>query len=176
MLPSSNAATEKAGNMEKEEESVQSEEETERESQKKKRKRGSSDDVGSPQLKALLDRKEAMEKSLLHLETQIYALETSYLEDTHARGNIIRGLSFLKDQTWLCSRLAKLFRAAGSGVAQKSPVFRQKPSLFALFRNSIQGIKWNLSINVLVPNPCFIRQMEWNPLVSSPSPSTSHFW
>jgi len=85
--------------MEKEEESVQSEEETERESQKKKRKRGSSDDVGSPQLKALLDRKEAMEKSLLHLETQIYALETSYLEDTHARGNIIRGLSFLKDQT-----------------------------------------------------------------------------
>ena len=126
--------------MEKEEESVESsEEETERESQKKKRKRGS-DDVGSPQLKALLDRKEAMEKSLLHLETQIYALETSYLEDTHARGNIIRGLSFSKIKPDFALRLAKLFRTARSGGTQKSPVFRQKPSLFALFRNSIQGI------------------------------------
>ena len=65
MFPGSKKAGNRS-NMEKEEESVESsEEETERESQKKKRKRGS-DDVGSPQLKALLDRKEAMEKSLLH--------------------------------------------------------------------------------------------------------------
>ena len=68
-----------------------------------KRKKRKRDATTSPQLLALLERKEALEKSLLHLETQIYALETSYLEDTHARGNIIRGMEIKKMTQHLAS-------------------------------------------------------------------------
>lgn len=46
-------------------------------------------------VRELLDRREATERSLVTLEQQIYALETSYLEDTHSRGNILSGMVFL---------------------------------------------------------------------------------
>jgi hypothetical protein len=39
----------------------------------------------------LVERREAMERNLVTLEQQIYALETSYLEDTHSRGNVLSG-------------------------------------------------------------------------------------
>ncbi len=42
------------------------------------------------ELARLLAKKESLESSLSNLERQIYALETSYLEDTYAVGNLLR--------------------------------------------------------------------------------------
>ena len=42
-------------------------------------------------MEQLLEKKRAIEKSLENLEKQIYALETSYLEDTNHVGNLVRG-------------------------------------------------------------------------------------
>lgn len=45
----------------------------------------------SKEVEALLESKADIENKLVNLERQIYALEGSYLEDTHHLGNIIRG-------------------------------------------------------------------------------------
>jgi hypothetical protein len=45
----------------------------------------------SPEMEQLLEKKRAIEKSLENLEKQIYALETSYLEDTNHVGNLVKG-------------------------------------------------------------------------------------
>jgi chromatin modification-related protein EAF6 len=45
----------------------------------------------SPEMELLLEKKNQIEKSLEGLEKQIYALETSYLEDTNHVGNLVRG-------------------------------------------------------------------------------------
>ena len=45
----------------------------------------------SKEIESLLESKTDIEGKLASLERQIYALEGSYLEDTHHLGNIIRG-------------------------------------------------------------------------------------
>uniref|UniRef100_A0A7S4NZW5 Chromatin modification-related protein MEAF6 n=1 Tax=Paramoeba aestuarina TaxID=180227 RepID=A0A7S4NZW5_9EUKA len=45
----------------------------------------------SPEMEQLLEKKNQIEKSLENLEKQIFALETSYLEDTNHVGNLVRG-------------------------------------------------------------------------------------
>jgi len=45
----------------------------------------------SAEMQALVDQKRDIEQKLSALEKQIYALEGSYLDDTHHLGNIIRG-------------------------------------------------------------------------------------
>ncbi|KAL6068824.1 Chromatin modification-related protein meaf6 [Balamuthia mandrillaris] len=72
----------------------------------------------SPQLMALMERKEILERVLENLETQIYALETSYLEDTHSRGNIVRG--------W------ESFRARRGAVSHKRVRVSDKNRIFSL--------------------------------------------
>jgi hypothetical protein len=42
------------------------------------------------ELRRLLAKKQSIETNLLNLEKQIYALETSYLEDTQNGGNLLR--------------------------------------------------------------------------------------
>lgn len=59
-----------------------------------------------------------MERNLVTLEQQIYALETSYLEDTHSRGNVLSGWS-----SYLSRRGA---------VSQKKPHFSNKHRVFSL--------------------------------------------
>ena len=43
------------------------------------------------ELNELLDRKKLVDRELQSIETRIFNLETTYLEDTSAYGNIIRG-------------------------------------------------------------------------------------
>lgn len=48
------------------------------------------EDVGA-KLQALLHKHEEVEKQLQSVELQIYNLETAYLEDTMASGNVVKG-------------------------------------------------------------------------------------
>lgn len=43
------------------------------------------------ELEELLAKKKSIAQNLANLEKQIYALETSYLDDTHHVGNLLRG-------------------------------------------------------------------------------------
>ena len=48
-------------------------------------------EVARKELRELLDRKRQADRDLATLESQIYKLETAYLEDTQQGGNIVRG-------------------------------------------------------------------------------------
>jgi len=73
----------------------------------------------------LLERKEMLERSLANLEQQIYALETSYLEDTSVRGNIVRGWSG--------------YLARRGAAAQKKGRYSDKHRIFTL--SSMTAVK-----------------------------------
>ena len=45
----------------------------------------------TPEMEELMKKRAQIEKNLDVLERQIYALETSYLEDTNHVGNLVRG-------------------------------------------------------------------------------------
>jgi len=87
--------------------------------------------AGAPtneELARLLAKKESLENSLLQLERQIYALETSYLEDTHNVGNVLKGW-----EGYLSSRTG-----GSSGPSQKKR-FKEEDRLFSL--SSVTGLK-----------------------------------
>jgi chromatin modification-related protein EAF6 len=93
--------------------------------QKRPRKKSGGDGRGAEAMEGararaqeLVERREATERSLATLEQQIYALETSYLEDTHSRGNILSGWG-----SYLSRRGA---------VSQRKPHFSNKHRVFSL--------------------------------------------
>jgi len=72
----------------------------------------------------LIEKKNALERTLQNLEKQIYALETSYLEDTVAVGNILKGWD-----SYLSTR--------SSGFTRKK--FKDSDRLFSL--SSVTSLK-----------------------------------
>jgi len=76
------------------------------------------------ELSALEERREQLERSLAQLERQIFALETSYLEDTNHTGNLLRGWD-----GYLSSR----------GASNKKHRFKEKDRLFSLSSVSSAG-------------------------------------
>ena len=48
-------------------------------------------EVARKELATLIEKRRRIQTSLYELEKQIYNLETSYLEDTHHVGNLLRG-------------------------------------------------------------------------------------